>query len=227
MMAYNDTDGLAKAIVAGYYKFYPASLLRFRGGAGTSAININDNDMEAKDDKEYVEFKEQVIRYAIDHKLYSGEEHDYIPTERMLADDSARDIARLRRLYDALAVRYGHDKAASCPRFRIRKLTNRECFRLMDVDDADIDKIFAYRYPDNDYERDCHGNEVVNAETGKRQKHIMGMPISNTASYRLAGNSIAVNCLYLIFRNLFVNPTHAAPVAKGAKVGADGQPVLF
>lgn len=28
-------------------------------------------------------------------------------------------------------------------RFRIRKLTPRECFRLMDVDDADIDKIQA------------------------------------------------------------------------------------
>ena len=27
--------------------------------------------------------------------------------------------------------------------FRIRKLTPRECFRLMDVDDADIDKIQA------------------------------------------------------------------------------------
>lgn len=27
------------------------------------------------------------------------------------------------------------------PRYRIRKLTPRECFRLMDVDDADIDKI--------------------------------------------------------------------------------------
>lgn len=28
-------------------------------------------------------------------------------------------------------------------KFRIRKLTPRECFRLMDVDDADIDKIQA------------------------------------------------------------------------------------
>ena len=27
------------------------------------------------------------------------------------------------------------------PKYRIRKLTPRECFRLMDVDDADIDKI--------------------------------------------------------------------------------------
>lgn len=27
------------------------------------------------------------------------------------------------------------------PRYRIRRLTSRECFRLMDVDDADIDKI--------------------------------------------------------------------------------------
>ena len=27
------------------------------------------------------------------------------------------------------------------PKYRIRRLTERECFRLMDVDDADIDKI--------------------------------------------------------------------------------------
>lgn len=31
--------------------------------------------------------------------------------------------------------------------WRIRKLTPRECFRLMDVDDEDIDKIFAAKIP--------------------------------------------------------------------------------
>lgn len=35
----------------------------------------------------------------------------------------------------------GEQKAKKHPKYRIRKLTPRECFRLMDVDDADIDNI--------------------------------------------------------------------------------------
>ena len=58
-------------------------------------------------------------------------------------------------------------------KFRIRKLTPRECFRLMDVDDADIDKIQA-------------------------------SGLSNSAQYKLAGNSIVVNVLYHLFRKMFV-----------------------
>ena len=56
---------------------------------------------------------------------------------------------------------------------RIRKLTPRECFRLMDVEEKDIDKIQA-------------------------------SGISNSAQYKLAGNSIVVSCLYFIFKNLFI-----------------------
>lgn len=193
-------------------------------------ITINDSDMEAKDDKDYVEFKEAVIRYAVDHKLYSGEEHDYVPTNTMLADDNAKDIVRLRGLHKTLVERYGEDKATSCPRFRIRKLTPRECFRLMDVEDSDIDKIQAYRYPDNEYETDCNGNEVINVETGKRQRHRMGQPISNSALFKLAGNSIAVACLYYIFKNLFITPTFDKKKSvdtHGYKVEENGQLSLF
>lgn len=60
-------------------------------------------------------------------------------------------------------------------KFRIRKLTPRECFRLMDVDDSDIDKIQA-------------------------------SGLSNSAQYKLAGNSIVCNCLFHIFRKLFIEP---------------------
>lgn len=56
---------------------------------------------------------------------------------------------------------------------RIRKLTPRECWRLMGVDDADFDKV-----------------------QGK---------ISNTQLYKLAGNSIVVDVLADIFRNIFLN----------------------
>ena len=57
--------------------------------------------------------------------------------------------------------------------YRIRKLTPRECFRLMGMRDNDIDKIQA---------------------TG----------ISNTQQYKMAGNSIVVNVLETIFKNLFM-----------------------
>ena len=58
-------------------------------------------------------------------------------------------------------------------KFRIRKLTPRECFRLMGVDDKDIDKIQA-------------------------------SGLSNSAQYKLAGNSIVVDVLYHLFRKMFV-----------------------
>ena len=58
-------------------------------------------------------------------------------------------------------------------KFRIRKLTPRECFRLMGVDDKDIDKI---------------------QDSG----------ISNSAQYKLAGNSIVVDVLFHLFRKMFI-----------------------
>ena len=59
------------------------------------------------------------------------------------------------------------------PSYKIRKLTPRECFRLMGMSDDDIDKIQA-------------------------------AGISNTQQYKMAGNSIVVNVLEAIFKNLFM-----------------------
>ena len=56
----------------------------------------------------------------------------------------------------------------------IRKLTERECFRLMDVNESDIDKI---------------------QDSG----------VSRSQQYRMAGNSIVVVCMEVIFYNLFSN----------------------
>ena len=58
-------------------------------------------------------------------------------------------------------------------KFRIRKLTPKECMRLMGCDDADIDKM---------------------QESG----------LSNSALYKLAGNSIVVDVLFHIFRKMFI-----------------------
>ena len=70
-------------------------------------------------------------------------------------------------------------------KFRIRKLTPKECFRLMGVDDNDIDRMQA-------------------------------SGLSNSAQYKLAGNSIVVDVLYHIFRKLLVETQNE-----------DTQPTLF
>lgn len=70
-------------------------------------------------------------------------------------------------------------------KFRIRKLTPKECFRLMGVEDRDIDKMQA-------------------------------SGLSNSAQYKLAGNSIVVDVLYHIFRKLLVETQNE-----------DTQPTLF
>ena len=69
-------------------------------------------------------------------------------------------------------INSGGDKRVIEENFRIRKLTPRECFRLMGMRDDDIDKI-----------------QTAN--------------ISNTQQYKMAGNSIVINVLEAILKNLF------------------------
>ena len=57
--------------------------------------------------------------------------------------------------------------------YRVRRLTPRECFKLMGLENDDIDRIQETR-------------------------------ISDTRQYKMAGNSIVVNVLEEIFRNLFI-----------------------
>lgn len=86
-------------------------------------------------------------------------------------------------------------------RIRIRKLTERECFRLMDLDDADIDKIDAYPFASAQERKDYLAN------ASKRQrKQVREESIVKTAKLKMAGNSIVVACLYHIFKSLFIEP---------------------
>ncbi len=78
--------------------------------------------------------------------------------------------------------------------FRIRKLTPRECFRLMDMDDADIDKIDAYRI-----------------KTTLKDGTVKEKPIPKSQKYKLAGNSIVVSCLYHIFKGMFIDEKPKLP----------------
>lgn len=103
--------------------------------------------------------------------------------------------------------------------FDIRKLTEGECLRLMDVPEPDIIKLCnatkgkAGRIKEN---------EPAYGEAG----HGKGSPVlSRSAIYKLAGNSIVVSCLRHIFKNiylteddpndafeLFPEPTFRAPI---------------
>ena len=65
-----------------------------------------------------------------------------------------------------------HYEGKESTSYRIRKLTPRECFRLMGVTEADIDKI---------------------QQSG----------VSQSQQYKMAGNSIVVDCLYHMFRKMF------------------------
>lgn len=69
--------------------------------------------------------------------------------------------------------------------YRIRKLTPRECFRLMGVSDSDIDKIQSYP------------GDGVDENTARQ------LSISESQQYKLAGNSIVVQVLEGIFTQLF------------------------
>lgn len=89
-------------------------------------------------------------------------------------------------------------------KFRIRKLTPRECFRLMGVDDADIDKIQAYPFQNLVEYAAYSKRERYEGMTEKEKRKLMEKPISNSAQYKLAGNSIVVDVLYHIFRKMFI-----------------------
>lgn len=79
----------------------------------------------------------------------------------------------------------------NCRWFRIRKLTPRECFRLMDVKEANIDK-------------------MMSEQTNK--KGILEQVISNSQLYKCAGNSIVVAPMALCFENLFFPEESVIPV---------------
>lgn len=83
-------------------------------------------------------------------------------------------------------------------RIRVRKMTPREAFRLMDADDADIDKMM-------------NAEETITLKNGTTKTR---KAISKTACYKLAGNSIVVDVLYYIFRNMFIPEYQSKPKPK-------------
>lgn len=80
--------------------------------------------------------------------------------------------------------------------FRIRKLTPRECFRLMGVSDLDITKIQNYPLITKD-------GKTFAAPDGLETKDLKRLSISESQQYKMAGNSIVVQVLEGIFTQLF------------------------
>lgn len=68
------------------------------------------------------------------------------------------------------------------PGMRIRKLTPRECLRLMGYNDSEIDKL----------------QQAVTTTTTKNGTVKTKPTFSNSAQYRFAGNSVVVDCFAAI-----------------------------
>ena len=80
---------------------------------------------------------------------------------------------------------------------RLRKLTPRECFRLMGCREQEIDKIQTAVFPNK--------NDVVPIRYGLPEEGSKETRISDSQQYKMAGNSIVVDCLSGIFNNLFTD----------------------
>ena len=101
-------------------------------------------------------------------------------------------------------------------RIAVRKMTNKEAFRLMDVSDEDIEKIQAYPF------KTYAEREAAIAKADKNElARIKRESICKTAQYKLAGNSIVTQVLTCIFENLFI------PNQPESKLKQPIQPSLF
>ena len=80
---------------------------------------------------------------------------------------------------------------------RLRKLTPKECFRLMDMMDECIGKIQTAVFPDK--------KSVIPVGYGVPDAELKQVRISDSQQYKMAGNSIVVACLEGIFNNLFTD----------------------
>lgn len=127
-------------------------------------------------------FAQNVYLGGVTRALKSGEGSGNIPkvitikTKYMKSDYSEIELRPDSNVTPLGNCRYDIDGREI--EFRIRKLTVRECMRLMDVPDNVIDKIF---------QKDENGKQII----------------SNSQGYKLAGNSIVVSCLYYLFEQIW------------------------
>lgn len=101
------------------------------------------------------------------------------------------NLGSLCDIASALTTSKWQDNNFAITGYRIRKLTEREVFRLMGVTDAEIDKINAAEY-----------------QHGRKRKQI-----PKTQKYKMGGNSIVVDVLYHVFKAMFIDePPKPQPI---------------
>jgi DNA (cytosine-5)-methyltransferase 1 len=110
---------------------------------------------------------------------------------------------------DKYIISYAADKETGKPMesysYRIRKLTPRECFRLMGFKDIDFTKA-KYKFDkESDSIWEIMGKDILESDKVKQIEE-MGIKVSertsNSQCYKQAGNSIVVDVLEAIFRNM-------------------------
>lgn len=87
--------------------------------------------------------------------------------------------------------------------YRIRKLTPKECLRLMGVSDTDILKMQMYPYHELVESPRYSKKELLEGMTEEEKRRLMQKGISDSQLYKMAGNSIVVPVLEGIFTQMF------------------------
>lgn len=207
-----DADGNARTIVARYGQKGKSSIAR-NDGLGMTGVIEKDPVIAASRGRG--EGWQQTLEFNKGDKSNSI---TTVPKDNLVVNGIPK--GKLRVENGCLIDENGY-------RYRIRKLTPRECFRLQDVSDKDIDTIQAYRCEESGIILNALGNPVLNIEfqgPKKNEKKVMvkvngewkdfyqsellytkeGSGISRSAQYKLAGNSICVAPMYHTFRKLFI-----------------------
>ena len=165
-----DKNGIMGALVATDYKQpKQIALPCICASRGRNPENPSDRTPGAPTEQR-LEFNTK----GISNTITTVQKDNYVVEPKSIIIDDTQGFDGTR-YYDEYSptLRAGRSGLKTIQGYRIRKLTPRECFRLMGMRDDDIDKIQA-------------------AE------------ISNTQQYKMAGNSIVVNVLEAIFKNLFM-----------------------
>ena len=127
--------------------------------------------------------------------------------KRIILDDYNQNIPKEQDVIGSVTTTWGHlalrngwkiidNKRDMAKIYRIRKLTARECFRLMGVKDDDISKIDNYPLVPNE-------NGEFIAPEGFDAKELRKLKISESQQYKMAGNSIVVDVLKGVFTQMF------------------------
>ena len=140
-----DGDGtLAKTVLAGCYKFSLATLLRPNGATMTSIIET-DIDMS-----EFITILKSKQTHAFDCAWEISDGLSPCLTSAMgmgggmtpmITDATVKQVKTTEFMEQTRGHKVELPPELQGKKFRIRKLTPKECFRLMGVDDADIDKM--------------------------------------------------------------------------------------